>query len=52
MIVVVFVVVSALAVIAGAVGWGWAAGTLFETRQERIDREFERIVARLRSAGS
>lgn len=38
-------VASALAIILGAFGWGWANGTHSETAQERFDREFDRIVA-------
>ena len=29
------------------VGWGWRHGTLTETRQDRDDWEFERIVGRI-----
>lgn len=47
MVVVAALVGMALVVVAGAFGWGWRRGTLLETYQERIDREFDRIVLRL-----
>ena len=47
MMVVISLVATALAIILGTVGWGWSRGTLRETAQERIDREFESIVRRL-----
>jgi hypothetical protein len=40
---------TALSIIFGALGWGWSRGTLHETKQERIDHEFERIVRGLSS---
>lgn len=45
MIVIGTLVATALAIMAGAFGWGRANGTLSETPQERVDREFDRIVA-------
>lgn len=35
-----------MVIVLGAFGWGWRRGTLRETDQEKIDREFERIVSR------
>jgi hypothetical protein len=43
---------TALAIVAGAFGWGWSRGTVRETEQERFDREFDRIVRRLDISGS
>jgi hypothetical protein len=47
MIVIGTLVAAALMIMAGALGWGCANGTMAETAQERVDREFERIVAAL-----
>ena len=44
MVVVATLVGTALAIVLGAVGWGWSRDTLRETEQERIDREFHRIM--------
>ncbi len=47
MVVVASLVGMALLVVVATFGWGWRRGTLLETDQERIDREFDRIVGRL-----
>ncbi|MDH3731845.1 MAG: hypothetical protein OES13_12115 [Acidimicrobiia bacterium] len=49
MVVVAYLVAAGLAIMLGAVGWAATQGTMRETAQERIDREFHRIVERLRS---
>ncbi len=51
MVVVTFLVGTALAVMLGTIAVGWTHGTLQETDQERIDREFERIVRRFGNPG-
>jgi hypothetical protein len=48
MIVVASLVGAALTIIVGTVGWGWTAGTLHDTDQDRVDHEFFRIVHRIR----
>lgn len=48
MVVIASLVEVSFAIMAGAVAGGWRRGTLGETVQERYDREFERIVPRLR----
>ncbi len=40
-------VFTAFVIVLSAVAWGWANGTLGETQQERIDRQFESIVRQL-----
>lgn len=47
MLLIPFFVITAFAIILGALAWGWAHGTLVETPQERIDHQFELIVRRL-----
>ena len=44
MILIPIVVFAAFAIALGAVVWAWANGTLVETPQERIDRQFDQIV--------
>ncbi|HSF85386.1 MAG TPA: hypothetical protein VLG28_06965 [Acidimicrobiia bacterium] len=44
MVVVASLVGTAFAIVLGAIGWGWSRNTLLETEQERIDREFHRLV--------
>ena len=47
MVVIASLVGTALAIMVGALGFGLARGTVTESEQEQIDREFERIVRRL-----
>ncbi len=51
MMVVVSLVAAAVAIILATAGWGWSRGTVRESPQERIDREFEAIVRRFRASG-
>lgn len=47
LLVAVILVVAPVLTIVTSVAWGWRNGTLVESPQERIDREFERIVRRI-----
>ena len=42
-----FLVFTAFTIILGAVAWAWANGTLVETPEERVDRQFELIIRQL-----
>ncbi len=42
-----FLVFTAFIIILGVLAWAWANGTLAESPQERIDRQFDLIVRRL-----
>ena len=47
MLLIPFLVFTAFTIILGVVAWAWANGTLVETPQERVDRQFELIVRQL-----
>ena len=51
MAVIASLVATSIGVMVGAVVWAWRSGSLFETKQERYDHEFERITRRLRRSG-
>ena len=38
---------SALLIVSGMLAWGWANGTLYESPEEKVNRQFELIVRRL-----
>lgn len=48
MVIVASLVAASVGIIAGTVAVSWRNGNLFETPQERVDREFDRIARRLR----
>lgn len=40
---------TAIAIVLGAVVWGWSNGTLCESSQEQVNHQFELIVREFRS---
>ena len=47
MFLIAFLACTAFAIVLVAMVWAWANGTLVETPQERIDRQFDQIVRNL-----